>query len=218
MLSLIPGSETSSVESAARTHRLPLGLLMLSRGVIDETQLKMALGVQSERPTMKIGRCLETLGAVTAEEVTRALGAQHCLPVLLAFDPDMDSGVPLTLLEASRCVAFRGKYHPGLVYLGFDGGVDRSLVQATELVLGTECEPCIVETAVIEEYLELRRQRHSCDEVVFATRSSTLEILRSIESYIERLRADAVRIASTREYLWVLLTGLRTTDLLFRFR
>ena len=216
LLSLVVGTQHLAGGTRTSVHRLPLGLLMLSRGVIDESQLKAALAVQGERPSMKIGRCLETMGAVTGREVTRALGAQHCLPVLVAFQPELESGVPLTLLEASRCVAFRGNYHAGLLYLGFDGAIDRPLLAAAEFVMGVQCEPCIVDTRIIEEHLDLRRQRRNPDEIVFETKNTKNDMVRSIQSYVHQVGADVIRLAPTRQYLWANLQGARPMDLLFR--
>ena len=197
-------------------HRLPLGLLMLSRGVIDEEQLKAAVMAQVQHPELKIGRCLETLGAVTTDEVTRALGAQHCVPVLLAFRPEVDHSLPLRLLESSRCVAFRGNYHPELLYLGFESKVDRSLLRAGELMLGCACEACIVDSRIVEQHLQTRREARRVDEITFDARFSTAEIAQSISSYAQQVRADEVRIASTRDYLWAKVSGAREVDLLFR--
>jgi len=207
----------SRVEGDRRpsAHRLPLGLLMLSRGIIDEDQLKAALAVQNERPRLKIGQCLEKLGAVSGKEVTRALGAQHCLPVLVAFQPELESGIPLTLLQASRCVAFSGNYHVGMTYMGFDGPVDRSLLAAVEFILGVQCEPCIVDSLVIEEHLEASHLRRRPDEIVFDSTHSKADIVRSIGSYAHQIRADLVRLATTRQYLWAQVRGNRKLDLLF---
>jgi hypothetical protein len=216
LLEVLAGAPRSSPASRPRAHRLPLGLLMLSRGVIDEEQLKAALNAQGEAPELRIGECLVRLGAVKGEDITRALGAQHSLPVLVAFEPEPDHGIPLTLLEASRCVAFRGSYQQGIVYVGFAGSIDRSLLNAAEAVLGALCEPCIVDSHTIEEHLAARRQLKNDNEVVFETRNSAQEIVRSVQSYVEQARAEMMRVAATREYFWVKLQGTRQLDLLFR--
>jgi hypothetical protein len=216
LLGLLALPPRAAIETKPSIHRLPLGLLLLSRGVIDETQLKAALTVQGQTPEMKIGQCLERLGAVTGEDITRALGAQHSLPVLLALQPEPDGGIPLALLETSRCVAYRGNYQPGVVYIGFEGAVDRALVNAAETVLSAQCEPCIVDARTIEEHLASRRQFRNPDEILFETKTSGTEIVRSVQSYVQQARADVVRVAATRQYLWVKLRGARQLDLLFR--
>jgi hypothetical protein len=213
---LVAGVPRVTSAPEGTVHRLPLGLLMLARGVIDESQLRAAMAVQADHPERKIGRCLEDLGAIAGGDITKALGAQHCVPVLVAFEPELDSRVPLPLLEASRCVAFRGSYHAGLVYFGFDTKVDRLLVNAAEEVLGCQCEPCIAESRIVEQHLEKCRQAHNPDEIVFDAHFSTLELVGSIASYMQQLRADAIRIAATRQYLWARLRGIREVDLLFR--
>jgi hypothetical protein len=216
LLGMVAMPPRATMESPKSIHRLPLGLLMLSRGIIDETQLKAALTAQGETPEIKIGQCLERLGAVTAEDITRALGAQHSLPVLLALQPEPDGGIPLTLLETSRCVAYRGNYQPGIVYLGFEGAVDRALVNAAETVLAAQCEPCIVDARTIEEHLLSRRQLRNPDEILFDTKTSGPEIVRTVHSYMQQVSAEVMRVSATRQYFWVKLRGTRQLDLLFR--
>lgn len=216
LMGLLSTPPRAAAEARTRIHRLPLGLLLLSRGIIDESQLKAALTAQNLSPEMKIGQCLEKMGAVSGDDITRALGAQHSLPVLLALQPEPDGGIPLTLLETSRCVAYRGNYQRETVYVGFEGAVDRVLVNAAETVLGAQCEPCIVDARTVEEHLAARRLFKNPDEILFETKTSGSEIGRSVQSYIQQARADVVRVAVTRQYFWVKLRGTRQLDLLFR--
>lgn len=196
-------------------HTLPLGLLMLARGVIDEHHLKSALDAQRRNPALKIGQCLCQLGVVSETELTRAIGAQLSLPVL-STDCCADASLPSALMEASRCLAFRGVYQSGLLYVGFDGTVNRSLISATEKILDCKCEPCIVSSSFLDRQLELRcRQKHP-NEIVFETRCSESEILRSIHSYVQQVRADQVRVSATDLFFWAKISGTRTLDLLFR--
>jgi len=197
-------------------YRLPFGLLMLARGVIDESQLKTAVETQRQQPQMKIGRCLESLGAVTGAEITRTLGAQHCVPVLVGFEPELDGGVPLALLESSRCIVFRGNYHPEMLYVGFEVAIDRPLLSAIEQVLGCRCEPCIVDGAIIGAQIEHRQRQRNPDEILFATPGGCTEVARSIHSYALQVRADTIRVASTRHHYWARVKGFRQLDLLFR--
>jgi len=196
-------------------HVLPLGLLMLARGIIDELQLRQALAAKNANPSLRIGECLCQLGAISEGELTRGLAAQHSLPVLAAASSP-DHAMPLAMMEHSRCLAFRGIYHTGLMYLGFDGVVDRSLIAAAEKVLDCECEPCIVSSLLLEQHIEWRRREKGQKEMVFETRSSDSEILRTINSYVLQIRADQVRVASSDTFLWAKLWGTRTLDLLFR--
>jgi hypothetical protein len=202
-------------EHTASAHTLPLGLLMLARGAIDESQLKLALSTQAGNPHLRIGQCLCELGLVSETEITRALGAQHSLPVL-STSSTPDDALPLAIMESSRCLGFRGIYQSGLLYLGYDMTIDRSLIAAAETVLDCLCEPCIVSSSWLDGQLETRRRQKTPNEMVFETHSSESEVLRIIDSYLQQLRADQLRVAATNSFLWAKVSGVRTLDLLFR--
>ena len=59
-------------------HRMPLGLLMLSRGDIDGQQLRAAVARQQEEGAGRIGEWMQSMGFVGEQQVTAALGAQGC--------------------------------------------------------------------------------------------------------------------------------------------
>jgi hypothetical protein len=197
-------------------HRLPLGLLMLSRGVIDEPDLAAALAMKSKCPQQRIGECMRNLGLVNEEEVTRALGMQSCLPVLLGYEPEAEHLVPLRLQEAAEVFCFRSRYNPKLVYAGFATGVDRPVVSGVEAMLGSPVEPCIIPAHVVAEKLAVLAERHEGSELVFEARMAVPETVRSICSYARQVGTERIRIASTRHYLWARLQGQNDHDLLFR--
>jgi len=214
---LVGGVEQTQTITSRRAHRLPLGLMMLARGAIDESQLKRALAWQNHHPAFKVGQCLVHLGATSAMEVTRALGAQHCLPVLLSDREVEDGGIPLALMEECWCAGFQPIVGGGHLYLGFDGVVDRSLLTAAEVILGRTCEPCIVTPEFIARRIAAAR-RLAASEIVFDTSSSTGEIARIVGSYIGRMVVARVRIATTKTHIWVNLAGSRRMNVLFRLR
>jgi len=216
-LEMVVGNSALAVHrSTISGSRLPFGLLMLSRGVIDEEQLRAALNLQDERPGIKVGECLKALGAVRSDDIIRALGAQQCLPVLLTFAPEPSYEVPVTLLKASRCIAFHSNRRAERLYIGFEAALDRSLLAAAERVLGVQCEPCIVDAEIVARYLESKCKGETSEEVVFDTKTSSVEIVRCIHSYALQVRAEVIRTGSTGQYLWVRLSGSRRLDLLFR--
>ena len=57
-------------------HRVPLGLLMLAHGYLNETQWQTALEAQSRARQGKIGEWLQALHFVTERQVLTALGVQ----------------------------------------------------------------------------------------------------------------------------------------------
>jgi hypothetical protein len=73
-------------------HRVPLGLLLLSQGAITQEQLKRALAAQKENGSGRLGEWLVAQGSVTEGRVTQALGSQWNCPVL-AVDHHDPSGM-----------------------------------------------------------------------------------------------------------------------------
>ena len=200
---------------APRVHRLPLGLLMLSQHWIDESQLQAALEMQKADPGLKIGSCLESLGWVRPQDVTRALAAQHSLPLLHPAGRPVDSRIPLTLLRAANCIAYAGNYDHSLLYLGFDAAADQSVLAAAEYILQSRCQPCIVSSESIREQLELRALTVDECEIAFQTATSVPELVRIVCSYAKQVGAERVRVAETGKHLWVNIAGARSFDLTF---
>jgi hypothetical protein len=197
-----------------RAHRLPLGLLLLSRGIIDEDELRSALRMQRDQPHHRIGECLEQLGSVGEDEVTRAVGAQQSLPVLLGTQADAADDIPYALLETAHCVAFRGSYS-AMLYCGFDGAIDRTLISAAEEQTKCPCEPCIVSTRSVDEHLEIRFRNKRAGEVAFQSGCSASETVRTILSYAAQTHAENINIACTRRHLWARVAGNGVLDFTF---
>ena len=74
-----------TVPRAAAPHRVPLGLLLLSRQQITVEQLRAALAAQHAAGHGKIGEWLVNLGFVNEQQVTAALARQwscrFCAPI-----------------------------------------------------------------------------------------------------------------------------------------
>src|SRR5208337_4688126 len=69
------------VQPPAAPHRVPLGLLMLSRGLVDNEQLKKALKAQKDSGSGRVGEWLRHIGAVSEEQVRQILGVQWSIPI-----------------------------------------------------------------------------------------------------------------------------------------
>src|ERR1700761_7373859 len=78
-----------SSQKTAHQHRVPLGLVLLSRGAITQEQLRKALEAQRKAGRGRLGEWLIRQKAVNEEQVTKALSAQWNCPVLTAtpYDP-----------------------------------------------------------------------------------------------------------------------------------
>src|SRR5579864_4467641 len=75
-------SLSSRSNKGASPHRIPLGLLLLSRQQVTVEQLRRALEAQRTAGYGRIGEWLRTLGFVNEEQVTAALARQWSRPIL----------------------------------------------------------------------------------------------------------------------------------------
>ncbi len=196
---------------AARTaSRLPLGLLLMSRGEISHEDLKKALQVQ-RKTGMRIGDCIRQIGTVTEAAITSALAAQWACPVFPAgsVDPTLASLVPLVLLETYRMVPVHFGDGGKKLFIGFSEGVDYSVLYGMEQLLCCHTEACMISTTSLDEALERQQNREQAADVVIESRASAAEIARMTTSYAQQVEAREIRYAAIGDYVWVRLCGLR---------
>ena len=97
-----------SDEPLPRLHRVPLGLLLLGRGVITDSQLKSALQAQRDSGSGRLGRWLIRLGVASAQDVSAALASQWgCGVFPLERDQryrECSQMLPFALLESSHMI------------------------------------------------------------------------------------------------------------------
>ena len=205
----------------ARPHRIPIGLLLLGRGLINEDELKAALLAQKEEGTGRLGRWLIRLGSVSAHDVCTALAAQWGCAV---FPLEKDSRyrecatmLPLALLESSRMLPLH--YLPGSqwLFLGFSDDIDRTTIYSIECLLANRTEPCVVSESAMNGAFEEIRAISRPREILFESPSTPVETTRTIRDYAVKLGAEELSLARPRGFLWVRLKASGADwDLLFR--
>jgi len=201
-------------------HRIPLGLLMMSRGQLSHEQVQRALQSQRDAGRGRIGEWLEELGFSTEDQVIGALGVQWACPVF-ALDPKNVPGcaemLPSRLLESLHIVPVHYASPTRTLYIGFSGDVDYAVLHAIEQIIGCRTEACLVRRSSLELILKQHRHNHQPFEIVFDQTSTEDEIARIVRGYASKLRAEDVRIVSCGDYLWLRLTGRKESmNLLFR--
>jgi len=208
-------------EPLPQQHRVPLGLMLLGRGVINEDQLKTALQAQRSKGGERLGHWLIRLGIVKDHEVSAALAAQWgCAVFPLERDRrylDCSHLLPLALLESSCMLPLH--YIPGgqWLYLGFSENIDHTTIYSIERLLSSRTKPCVVSEAAMKQAMdEIRGQAHP-SEFVFETLWSAAEMARTIREYAVKLGAEELLLARPRHFLWVRLKASgRFWDLMFR--
>ena len=187
-------------------HRIPLGLLMLSRGLISESQLKLALAAQQASGRGKFGSWLLQLGFSTEPQVMAALGRQWSCPVVsdsISLQCACLALLPLPLEESFGMVPLHYIESTGLLHIAFAEEIDYTILFAIQQSLGYRTVPCLGTSSLIREALEKARSVPRPSELVFETCKDKSEISRITANYVSRSRATHVRVVHCAGYLWV---------------
>ena len=208
-------------EPLRRAHRVPIGLLLLGRGVISENELKSALSLQRQSANERLGRALIRLGLASASDISAALAAQWgCAVFPLEQDQRYRSCahmLPFALLDTARMLPVHYLSSNHLLFVGFSDDVDHTALYSIEQLLGSRTEPCVVSESAMTEALEEMRSQSRPAEIVFETVWNSPQIARTIRDYAVKLGADELLLARPRKFLWVRLrTAGDSLDLLFR--
>jgi hypothetical protein len=204
-----------------RQHRIPLGLVLLSRGFIDNHRLQEALQAQREARRGRLGEWLVELGAVSEDQVTTALAIQWSCPV---FPLERDHHfvncagmVPLPILEAVR-MAIVDYLPAGLsLYVAFANGIDHCALQALEEMYRCRTQPCIARESSLQQVLEAIRSFPRPPEIMIDNTRDPLEMAQTLRSYVAAKTAEQVRIVKCEAYIWAQLEkSSQPTNVLFR--
>jgi len=153
--------------SHRKSHRVPLGLLLLSNGTIADSKLKEALAAQREAGKGRIGEWLRQVAGVTERQVTAALGMQWSCPVFPLENHraflDCAHLVPLPILEPSRMVTAHFLPNARLLYMAFADWVDYGTLYAIEQMLSCRTEPCLATESALQQ--ALRRSPGRCEDM-----------------------------------------------------
>ena len=201
-------------------HRIPLGLLMISRGQLTNHQLRAALELQRREGKERIGRYLERLRFVTEEQVTAALGLQWACPVLfhaLAIDPCAAHMLPYRLLECYRMVPLRFVETTRVFHLGFCEELNYNVLYAIEQMLQCRTDACLVGRRFMDGALEQLGRNQELGDFLFESWRPAAEIARITSNYALKLGAEQARIVGCGEWIWARLQrGPDIANLLFR--
>jgi hypothetical protein len=189
------------------SHRVPLGLILLSRQQLLPEQLRTALEAQRVAGTGKIGHWLQRMQFITEAQLTSALARQWSCAVLRSNRAMVDwqrlPEIPLLLLESLRMLPVHFVEATRTLHLAFAEGIDYTVLYSIEQMLGCRTEACLVgATALDRSLVTLLDQRGRC-EVVLDRVADTAEVVRVLLSYAHRLAASEVRMAACGSYVWL---------------
>jgi len=210
----------SSPPVPAVRHRVPLGLLLLSRGQLTNPQLRAALEAQRGSGRHRLGEWLEKMGFVTEQQVTSALGLQWACPVVSARcspDPACVRLLPYRLLESFRVLPLQFVAATRTLFLAFGEGIDYGVLYAVERMLDCHTEACLLHRSAMERWLEEVGRRRDSNDLLFEGWRGAPEMARISCGYALKLGARKVRAVGCGEYIWVRLdAGADRANLVFR--
>lgn len=199
-------------------HRIPLGLLLLSRGELSEGQLQRALAAQCSEGVGRIGEWLENLGFVSGEQVLTALGLQWACPVLSSVPSTSDCVrmLPYSFLERFRMLPVRFVEARRTLYVAFGADVHYPALFAIEEMLRCRTEPCLMSSSLLDKTLAKLQENVGGAEFAFDLGRSADDVARIATSYVLKLGAREVRMAVLAGSVWLRLDGASVrVDLFF---
>jgi hypothetical protein len=203
----------------AHTSRVPLGLLLLSRGVLTSEQHRVALE-QQRASQLDFGTVVQQLGFASEEHVTAAVAAQWACPVFpLGNRPlEMPMRIPRRLLELYGMLPVHYAESERRLLIGFVRGVHHHILYTLGHIASCTVVPCFITAREYELHLSASYSALPQEsELVYDQIADASEISRVITDCVARLTADKVRLGRCRDYLWARVWGSkREMDLLFR--
>ena len=214
------------VRAAARrephAHRIPLGLLLLSRGAIEQAQLRRALESRQAEGG-RIGEWLVRQGAASEDTIAAGVGLQWARPLYpLAQSQGWRQCLgwaPRALLETLRMLPLHLAAAQHRLYVGFTQTVDYGALAALGAIYECETEACIVTDSALDAVFEQIRTAPDDDavqEADFEKMSGATEIAGIVRQYARYAEARQVRLAPAGPFLWVRIRGERVVHLTFR--
>lgn len=191
------------------SHRVPLGLMLVERGLITPVQLREALAEQRKfeqdcRSRIPLGRWLVDQGVLTEIDLTRAIGVQWSCPVFAVEGwpaHQLSSAIPRFLgniLGALPLQLTAGRR----LYVAFCDQIDRRLCYALEHMHQLRV------TAGVVRDSEFRRIRAMYSEagsprVRFPEAASTTVLTSAVTKLLESEKPVEARLTRVREFYWL---------------
>lgn len=201
----------------ARNSRVPLGLLLLSRGSLTPEQLRIALDYQ-RGTACNFGEAVLQLGYATPSQITSAVAAQWACPVFSLTDRKIETQVkiPKRLLDLYKFMPVHFAEKERRLMIAFVYGVHHQLLYTVGHMTSSTVAPCFI-TAQEFDARSSSVPELPDNTLVFELAADPAEIVRIMTNYALQLTVENVRIGRCCDYLWARMWGSnREMDLLFR--
>jgi len=200
--------------------RMPLGLVMVSRGDLTPEQLRLVLDEQQKRGS-NVGDIAQRLGFATQEQVTAAVAAQWSCGVFPLRDRPLTPSVhvPRRLLEVYGMLPVHYVETGRRLMVGFVTRVQYHILHTIEHITSCVATPCFITAGEYDQYLHSATFGERENEIVFDRVNGTVEMAKLARNYVNQIAAHQARFGICRDYLWMRIWGSRNEmDLLFHLQ
>jgi hypothetical protein len=203
---------------SGNTPRMPLGLMLVSRGHISEMDLKRA-SEQLRRNGGELGEILVNMGLISERQVVATRASQWGCPL---FTPTTESQhvsvkLPPTLLRRCNMVPLHYSATGKKLLMGFVDSIEYGVLYAIEQVLGCKTHPCFITRAELDALMAIQEESCSTQEICFDDVATTSEMTRLLCNQGIAISADQLSITRSRGYVWGHFTAPdRSLDVLIR--
>jgi len=217
-------SQLLQLRTEQTARRMPLGLNLISHGLLTIEQLKKATDEQKENGG-EIGELLVRHGAVSEKQVTTIRAAEWGCPVfaLPKHVVRITVNIPATLMRTYSMTPVHYVAPTNLLLVGFVHSVEYGLLYAIEQITGYKTKPCFVTPSdfQIQMLHQEKGQEQGGNAPVTEAKGKSVrtptEIARLLCASSLEVEADEASIERCREYLWARLkSGPKAVDLLFK--
>lgn len=205
------------IAGGASSRRVPLGLMMLSRGELTAEQLRHAVDLQNQAGSGRIGEWLRKLGYTDDEGLTAALARQWCCPTIKSLPTSVGNcTIPFYLLQRFRMAPVHFSNSRETLYIAFAEKIAYRALLAIEQILQCKTEICITSCGEIDAALSRLDEHTRRADKLFENITSEQEVTRIISSYAATLQASEIRLGLCGKLVWSRITGNKfSEDLIF---
>lgn len=200
--------------------RLPIGLVMQSKGYLTGEQLRYAMA-QSQLHGEELEIALLRLGLASERQLASARSVQWRCPLVKqdGVGQAVEADIPATLLRASCAVPLHYSLAAKRLLLGFVYRVEHTLMHALEQMTGCKAEPCFITATEFDIQMTRVTGVPDCEETVFEQLMTPMQMANTLGGLAVEISAREASFVNCRDYIWTRLSGKRRrVDVLFRAR